>query len=95
MASFVGAFLYLTPLALLATLVVFVVTVASTRFISLGSIMAAAVFPLGVWLILHPPWPVLVASLIGGAFIVYRHRENIVRLRAGTEHLFSFGGRKS
>src|SRR5437879_6354753 len=40
-ASFIGAFLYLTPLPLLATLVLFVIVVAATRFISLGSILGA------------------------------------------------------
>jgi acyl phosphate:glycerol-3-phosphate acyltransferase len=89
-ASFIGAFLYLTPLPLAAVLVLFVMTVAATRAISAGSIMAAGTFPLGVWLILHPPAPVLLASLIAGAFIVYRHKSNIERLRAGTENRFQW-----
>lgn len=87
-ASFIGAFLYLTPLPLFAVLIVFVITVAVTRHISAGSILAAATFPLGVWLILHPPAPVLLASLIAAGFIVYRHKANIDRLRAGTESVF-------
>ena len=89
-ASFIGAFLYLTPLPLAAVLVLFVMTVAATRAISAGSIMAAGTFPLGVWLILHPPAPVLIASLIAGAFIVYRHKSNIERLRAGSENRFQW-----
>lgn len=92
-ASFIGAFLVLTPLALLATLIVFVGTVAWTRYISLGSITAAATFPLAVWIILHPPLPVVAAAIVAGAFIVWRHRSNIDRLRAGTENVFSFSGR--
>jgi glycerol-3-phosphate acyltransferase PlsY len=93
-ASFVGAYLCLSPLPLAAVLVVFVVMVAWTRHISLGSIVAAATFPLAVWLIEHPPAAVLVTAVLSGALIVYRHRENIVRLRAGTESVFSFGSRK-
>jgi len=89
-ASFIGAFLYLTPLPLAAVLVLFVITVAVTRAISAGSILAAGTFPLGVWLILHPPAPVLIASLIAGAFIVYRHKSNMERLRSGTENRFSW-----
>src|SRR5450755_4587042 len=85
-ASFIGAFLYLTPLPLAAVLVLFVITVASTKAISAGSILMAGMFPLGVWLILHPPAPVLIASLIAGAFMIYRHKSNIARLRAGTEN---------
>lgn len=93
-ATFIGSFLYLAPLPLFAVLAVFFGTVTWTRFISLGSITAAATFPLAVWLILHPPLPVLAAALFGGAFIVYRHRENIARLRQGTEHKLSFGSKR-
>jgi glycerol-3-phosphate acyltransferase PlsY len=75
---------------LAAVLVLFVITVAATRAISAGSIMAAGTFPLGVWLILHPPAPVLIASLIAGAFIVYRHKSNMERLHAGTENRFTW-----
>ncbi len=87
-ASCVGAFLYLTPLPMLAVALVFVVTVAVTKYISAGSILAAATFPFGVWLILHPPIPVFLASLIAGAFIVWRHSANIARIRAGNENVF-------
>jgi glycerol-3-phosphate acyltransferase PlsY len=92
-ATFVGAFLYLTPLPLAAVLVVFIITVAITRHISAGSILAAATFPLGVWMILHPPDAIFFASLIAGGFIVYRHKANIQRLHAGTENVFSWGRR--
>ena len=92
-ASFIGAFLYLTPLPLAAVLVLFVITVAATKAISAGSVIAAGTFPLGVWLILHPPAPVLIAAFIAGAFIVYRHKSNIQRLHAGTENRFSFTGK--
>lgn len=94
MASFVGAFLRLAPLALLAVLVVFVAVVAWTRFISLGSIVGAAALPLGVWLISRSPFPVVAASILAGGFIIYRHSSNIRRLRAGTENVFRFGARK-
>jgi glycerol-3-phosphate acyltransferase PlsY len=93
-AAFVGAWLCLTPVPLAATLVVFVVMVAWSRHISLGSIIGAGTFPLAVWLIEHPPLIVVVAAVVSGAFIIYRHRENLVRLRAGTESVFSFGSRK-
>jgi len=93
-ASCVGAFSCLTPLPLAAALVVWVVTVAVTRYVSLGSVLAAGSLPLAVWLILHPPAPVLAASLVAGAFIIWRHRSNLQRLRAGTEHVLSLGGRR-
>jgi len=93
-ASFVGAFLCLTPWALAAELLVFVVVVAWTRHISMGSIVGAATLPLAVWLIAKSPIA-LVAAIVGGAFIIYKHRDNIVRLRLGTENVFTFGARKS
>jgi glycerol-3-phosphate acyltransferase PlsY len=93
-ASFVGAFAFLTPLPLLATVIVFVIAVAGSRYISLGSILGAATFPLAVFLIQHPPAPVTIAAVLGGAFIIWRHKANIVRLRAGTENVFHFGGKK-
>jgi glycerol-3-phosphate acyltransferase PlsY len=94
-ATFIGAFGYLTPLPLLAVLIVFVVTVAATRHISLGSILAAGLFPIAVFLISHPPAPVLIAALTAGVFIVARHKANVQRIRAGNENVFSFGGRRS
>jgi len=93
-ATFVGAWLCLTPLPLAATLAVFVIMVAWTRHVSLGSIVGAVTFPLAVWLIAHPPLAVVAAAVLSGALIIIRHRENIARLRAGTESVFSFGSRK-
>jgi glycerol-3-phosphate acyltransferase PlsY len=93
-ASFIGAFLYLTPIPLVSVLVLFVIVVAVTRYISLGSVLAAGSFPLAVWLILHPPLSVLMASLVAGTFIVYRHKANLARIRAGNEHVFRFSTKK-
>ncbi len=93
-ASFLGAFLCLAPLAVAAIVVVFVAVVAWTRHISMGSIVGAAVFPLAVWLIQQAPWPVVAASVLGGAFIIYKHKSNLARLRAGTESVFSLGAPK-
>ena len=89
-ASFVGAYLYLTPLPLLAVVLLFVFIVAWTRYLSLGSIIAAGLFPVACWMILHPAWPVLLSSLGAAAIVVYRHRDNVVRIRAGEERVFSF-----
>jgi len=86
-ASFVGAFLYLTPAALAAEAIIFVVIVLWTRHISMGSIVGAATFPLAVWLVCKVALPTL-AAIIAGAFVIYRHSSNIQRLRSGTEHRF-------
>jgi glycerol-3-phosphate acyltransferase PlsY len=89
-ASFVGAYFYLTPLPVLAVVLLFIFVVAWTRYLSLGSIIAAGLFPVACWMILHPAWPVLVSSLGAAIIIVYRHRANVVRIRAGEERVFSF-----
>ncbi len=94
-ASFLGAFLCLAPLAVLAALAAFLLMVWRTRYISMGSIVASGTFPLALWLIVHPPWVVVGAGALAGAFIIWRHKENIQRLRAGTENVFRLGGRPS
>jgi len=93
-ASFIGAYLYLTPLPMAGVLLVWLGTVALTRFVSLGSILAAGTFPLAVWLIAHPPLSVMAASIASSALVVVRHKTNIERLRAGSEHRLSFKKRK-
>jgi acyl phosphate:glycerol-3-phosphate acyltransferase len=90
-ASFVGAFLYLTPIPMIAALVVFVIVVAATRQISMGSIIAAGALPLAVWLIEHPPAVEIGAAVVAGVFIISRHWANIERIRTGTESVFRFG----
>ncbi len=87
-ASFVGAFAYLTPLPLLAVILLFVFVVAWTRYLSLGSIVAAGLFPVACWMILHPQWPVLIAALGAAALIIVRHKGNIARIQEGEERVF-------
>ena len=90
-ATAVGAFSVLTPLALLVSLGVFVVIVAATRYVSLGSVAATAMLPLAVWLLgsrLGPTElmaPLLVTACVGGALVIFMHRANIGRLLGGTE----------
>jgi len=89
-ATFTGAFLYLTPIAALAGIIVFVIAVVVTRHVSAGSVLAAATFPIGVWLIDHASLNVILAAVIGAAIVVYRHKDNIARLARGEERRFSF-----
>lgn len=89
-ASFVGAFAYLTPVPLLAVVLLFVFVVVWTRYLSLGSVIAAGLFPFACWMILHPRWPVLLSALGAAILIIYRHRDNIARIRADEEHVFRF-----
>ncbi len=89
-ASVVGAFLCLTPWALTAEIIIFVVIVVLTRHISMGSIVAAATLPLAVFMVARAPVPAVIAALVAGAFVIYRHSSNITRLRLGTESVFKF-----
>lgn len=84
-ATGVGVFAYFTPLPLLAALGVWVVVVAIWRYISLGSILAAASYPLLAMVIAHPPLAVSAAGVAGASLIILRHQANIQRLIAGTE----------
>jgi glycerol-3-phosphate acyltransferase PlsY len=93
-ACFIGAFLYLTPAPMATALLLFVIVVSATRQISMGSMIAAGSLPLAAWFIEHPPAVVLLATIVAAAFIIYRHRANVSRIRAGTEYVLRFGGRK-
>lgn len=93
-ATGVGVFAVLAPLAVVCAGVLFVVVVWSTRYVSLGSMLAALTVPLFVWLeslIHHVPdvTAVVVSTLTGAVLIVYAHRGNIQRLLTGTENKFS------
>ena len=80
-----GAMLALTPgIGLLVTLVWFVVA-GLTRYASLGSLATAVAYPTLAFAF-DQPWPVRIFALAGGLFVIWRHRSNIARLRAGTEN---------
>lgn len=87
-----GAFLALSPLAVTSTLVIFVLVAVVSRYISLASITAAAAYPLCLYLF-HEPRDTLLWSVIGSAFIVAKHHENIRRLLSGTENKIAHSGR--
>jgi acyl phosphate:glycerol-3-phosphate acyltransferase len=89
-ATGVGSFIALAPKAVLIVLLIFVVIVAAFRYISLGSIIAAAAFPIFAWLFYrYQASPAVFAAMIcASALIIAKHHQNIRRLLAGTEHRF-------
>ncbi len=86
-ATGAGVFLILAPAALVCAAFVFVATVVLTRYVSLGSMVAAATIPLFVWT-QNNPRHLLVAAILGALLIVFAHRGNIERLVHGTESQF-------
>ena len=88
-ATGVGVFLPICWPAVLVALVIWIVVVAFWRYVSLGSIVAAAALPLLTYLLYAPPHaPPLIVSVsttLAAVLIIVRHRPNIERLIAGTE----------
>jgi len=93
-ATGVGAFLVLTPLPVVAIGILFMIVFWRTRYVSLGSITAAAALPLFILLQNFFVKPVagfqsvIFAAVSAAILIIFMHRENIARLRAGTENKF-------
>lgn len=87
-ATGVGVFLALAPAAVGLVLVLFLVIVWFSRYVSLGSIVATAAFPLLAWLLYrNSKAPVIfLAALFAAVMIIAKHHQNIRRLLAGTEH---------
>lgn len=84
-ATAIGGFSVLCPLAVLAVVAVFVAVVAATRFVSLGSITAACLLPLAMRLLFHAPDPEVAAASVVTILLIVSHRANIRRLLEGTE----------
>ena len=86
-ATGLGVFLYLMPLPAAVAFGVFVVTLLTTKYVSLSSLLAALCLPLSGILFAAPPPAIIVSGLMTG-ITFYKHRENIERLRTGTESKF-------
>jgi len=94
-ACYIGVFFYLAPLALLAVAVVFLLTVALSKHISLGSLIGVICFPFALWFLYTPAAPITLAAIAAAVLIIFRHKANIERLRKGEEHVFSLKGGKA
>ncbi len=88
-ATAAGVVFAVAPWAALAVAPVWILTFALWRYTSLASIAAAIALPIAAVAIGYP-LPVIVFSLIGGGAIIWLHRANLKRLRAGTEHRIHF-----
>lgn len=86
-ATALGIFLVLSPQVVLGALIVFVLAVSITRYISLGSVLAAMSAPLLILMLSHPQ-PIFLSTLFIAMLVIWRHRANIRRLLDGTESRF-------
>ena len=105
-ATFAGALLVLNPYVWVLLLLSFVLIVYVSRYVSLGSIICAALFPILInmipWILVEwegkvmavPPAGIIAAVLMG-ILIIVLHRKNIARLWQGTESKFSLKKKKS
>lgn len=91
-ATSAGVLTALVPYAFLVTLAAWLVVFAVSRYVSLASIVAAAVLPFATWQLHGRPELIGITALMS-ALAIYKHRANIQRLRAGTEN--RIGGGKS
>ena len=84
-ATAVGAFLALSPVALLVCLAIFLAIVAATRYVSLGSVVALALLPPIAGLFFHAPRPIVTAAGLTALLILVKHLPNLKRLARGEE----------
>ncbi len=84
-ATAVGAFLVLVPWATLVCIAIFVLVVAVTKYVSLGSVIAMVLLPPVAGLVFGAPRSIVMAAAGAAILIVLKHRENLQRLASGKE----------
>ena len=87
-ATAAGAFLAIDPIAVAGGLLVFLIVILSTRFVSLASIVSAASIPIFLRFLTQAPFWTLVVSIVIAMLIIVKHHGNIRRLLAGAEPRF-------
>ena len=85
-----GILFYFFPLPGMVSISLFILIVAVTKYVSLGSLLAAGITPLMLALFGYPDLEIAFAGVIA-AIIIWAHRENIARLRYGRESKISLG----
>jgi glycerol-3-phosphate acyltransferase PlsY len=91
-ATAAGVFLALAPVQTLLILIVFAVVLLSSGYVSLGSLIGAALLPVLIGVTLGPRSPIFTISVVVAVFVYWTHRANIGRLRRGEEHRFGKSG---
>ncbi|MEZ5466142.1 MAG: glycerol-3-phosphate 1-O-acyltransferase PlsY [Lysobacterales bacterium] len=87
--TLIGVVLWMFPMVALAMLAVWLLVLISSGYVGLSTVMAGLCFPIALYLLQSPLSAGLVAMAVAAAaLLVYTHRSNLARLRAGTEHRF-------
>lgn len=86
-ATALGVFLAVSPTAVATVLLIFVAVVWKWRYISLGSIVAALAMP-GMVAVFDARPPIVMMTVVIALLVVWKHRENIKRLKDGSESKF-------
>ena len=86
-ATALGVFLGVAPLAVLLCIAVFALVLVKWRYVSLASISAAAAMPFVVVLVDRKP-PIIAMTILIAALVIWKHRDNIGRIKSGTENRF-------
>ncbi|MEG0069640.1 MAG: glycerol-3-phosphate 1-O-acyltransferase PlsY [Cetobacterium sp.] len=92
-ATSLGVFLFLMPKVIGVLVLVFILVVGITRYISLGSVICSALLPILAFFMpvrdSATRTPLVMISLVVGIFVIYKHKANIVRLMEGKENKFN------
>ena len=80
----------LAPPVALVLLIVFLVTVAIGKMVSLGSLIIAALFPVVCWVVYPDNVALLLFALLAASLVIWRHRANIMRISRGVEPKITF-----
>ena len=86
-ATAAGVFFALLPLGTLLALILFFIILFITRYVSVGSIIAAAFLPVYAW-VSRAPEVISMFAAVAGIAIIIKHKTNMQRLIAGTENKF-------
>jgi glycerol-3-phosphate acyltransferase PlsY len=84
-ATAAGVFLALDPIAVAAGMIIFLIVLISTHFVSLASILSTASVPLFLRFLTHAPFWTINISIVIAILIIVKHHSNIARLTQGRE----------
>jgi glycerol-3-phosphate acyltransferase PlsY len=88
-ATSLGSFALIAPKSIVCMVGLFLLVVAATRYVSMGSVVAAAAFPVLAWALHEYVEPVqLILLALGSMLVIWKHRQNIGRIVAGAEPKF-------